>query len=206
VHSIAVSKVSPFTTFTSLWRLYTIRYLVPKSIETSFEQSRRRTLILFLLLARSSTAWVVRRLAAHSGAASLNRFDAWNANVSLDQQLALLHVAETAARAAGTILTRRLGCGTVVAAVKSGIKDVVTLHDTQAQHAARNIVARAYPQLEFLGEENVAPGAVASQLALTSALEKNEYVWIYDPIDGTANFATLVWYGILQFYACEKCF
>jgi myo-inositol-1(or 4)-monophosphatase len=51
-------------------------------------------------------------------------------------------------------------------------------------------VARAYPDHEFLGEEQVAPGIDAAIAALEEKLAIPGWLWIVDPIDGTTNFAS----------------
>jgi len=75
--------------------------------------------------------------------------------------------------------------------MKTNIKDIVTQYDKRAQEAVESIIRSAYPTHSFLGEEDVDPGAAASEAALETILEKSEtgFVWICDPIDGTANFA-----------------
>jgi myo-inositol-1(or 4)-monophosphatase len=85
----------------------------------------------------------------------------------------------------------RLTRAAAAAEVKFNIKDVVTVYDKQAQTAIEHIVQTAYPSHSFLGEEDVASGAAASEEALLRVLGDTEtgYIWICDPIDGTANFA-----------------
>ncbi|GAX24566.1 myo-inositol-1(or 4)-monophosphatase [Fistulifera solaris] len=108
-------------------------------------------------------------------------------------------VAQQAAIAAGNIIRSHLGCSSEIGdlkkstdfTVKTTIKDIVTQYDSQAQHAVEGIIRKAFPEHSFLGEENVAPGASASEQALLDALQNTPtgFVWICDPIDGTANFA-----------------
>lgn len=111
---------------------------------------------------------------------------------SIPECEALLATAEQAARAAGTIIVSNLGCCSEQdCEVKYSIKDVVTQYDQQAQVAIHSIVSTAYPTHNFLGEEDVAAGGAASAAALSEALRNSpEYLWICDPIDGTANFAS----------------
>ena len=52
-----------------------------------------------------------------------------------------------------------------------------------------DLIKSKYPDHHVLGEESVAPGPEASALALSSALEGSDFVWIVDPLDGTTNFA-----------------
>lgn len=49
---------------------------------------------------------------------------------------------------------------------------------------------KAYPDHEFLGEEQVAPGIDAAIAALEEKLAIPGWLWIVDPIDGTTNFAS----------------
>jgi myo-inositol-1(or 4)-monophosphatase len=115
---------------------------------------------------------------------------------SLEECEALLQTAERAARAAGAIIRSNLGCSSASAddeekcEIKFSIKDVVTKYDKQAQEAIQAIVSTKYPHHTFLGEEDVAAGGEASATALTNALSASDYLWICDPIDGTANFAS----------------
>jgi myo-inositol-1(or 4)-monophosphatase len=51
-------------------------------------------------------------------------------------------------------------------------------------------VVKAYPDHEFLGEEQVAPGIDAAIAALEEKLAIPGWLWIVDPIDGTTNFAS----------------
>eukprot|EP00535_Pseudo-nitzschia_heimii_P002292 CAMPEP_0197188378 /NCGR_PEP_ID=MMETSP1423-20130617/17686_1 /TAXON_ID=476441 /ORGANISM="Pseudo-nitzschia heimii, Strain UNC1101" /LENGTH=560 /DNA_ID=CAMNT_0042640187 /DNA_START=109 /DNA_END=1791 /DNA_ORIENTATION=+ len=80
---------------------------------------------------------------------------------------------------------------------KANIKDIVTKYDREAQDVVERIIRSEFPLHSFLGEENVAAGGDASSQALADALDHgsdgndgNGFVWIVDPIDGTANFAS----------------
>jgi len=59
-----------------------------------------------------------------------------------------------------------------------GDRDYVTELDVRIQHQIRDHLARATPDIDFLGEEG--DGAID---------ESVDYVWVLDPIDGTSNFA-----------------
>lgn len=48
----------------------------------------------------------------------------------------------------------------------------------------------AYPEHQFLGEEQVEPGIDAATAALEEKLSNPGWLWIVDPIDGTTNFAS----------------
>jgi len=111
----------------------------------------------------------------------------------------MLATAETAVREAGKIILSNLGCTSNADAgdnaaeceIKTSIKDVVTKYDKQAQDVIKNVIQTAYPEHRILGEEDVDPGAAASEEALSVALEANDgFMWIVDPIDGTANFSS----------------
>jgi myo-inositol-1(or 4)-monophosphatase len=114
--------------------------------------------------------------------------------------------AEKAARAAGKVildgqesLAADLGDGDEGSSTeqKVNLKDIVTKYDKEAQDAIEQIIRSEFPFHSFLGEENVAAGGDASAEALDNALDvessgggsSSEYVWIVDPVDGTANFA-----------------
>jgi len=134
---------------------------------------------------------------------------AWKTDLTSTEMGALRQTAEAAARAAGQVIVENLGCASkrqasaLVSAdgdnknrnaeqVKTSIKDIVTEHDKEAQIAVESIIRGAYPDHSFLGEESVDPGAEASEQALTDLLSqtKSGFLWICDPIDGTANFAS----------------
>ncbi len=120
--------------------------------------------------------------------------EAWSALPTTELEDILSSV-ERAARAAGDIIVANNGCGSSVdqeCEVKFNIKDVVTQYDKQAQEAVEQVIKSEYPNHAFLGEEDVGSGAAASEAALLEALEKTENGWLFilDPIDGTANFAS----------------
>ena len=119
--------------------------------------------------------------------------NAWK-TLSKDEKQKILETAEAAALAAGEIITTNVGCCSLMTdncMEKANIKDIVTQYDKEAQTAVEAIVKAAYPHHSFLGEEDVDPGASASEAALYRALDSSQsgYIWICDPIDGTANFA-----------------
>lgn len=118
----------------------------------------------------------------------------WQQEVSLQECQEIMTVAQRAAVAAGNVIRSHLGCSAELLesfAVKTTMKDIVTQYDSQAQAVVQDIIREAFPEHSFLGEENVAPGAAASEEALLQALQETSsgFVWICDPIDGTANFA-----------------
>jgi len=164
--------------------------------------SRRRTFVAAAAsrssggsaAASDSDAFTSTASSAPSSSPTTIDLDAWKSELSLEECRDLLRTAERAARAAGAIITSNLGCCSEQSEecdIKYSIKDIVTEYDKQAQAAIESIVRRQFPSHSFLGEEDVDPGAAASQRALERILQSTEtgYVWICDPIDGTANFA-----------------
>ncbi|CAM2927287.1 inositol monophosphatase family protein [Saccharomonospora xinjiangensis] len=87
---------------------------------------------------------------------------------------ALLAIAQEAADIGAKRMTTSAP-GTVSA--KSD-RDFVTELDVRIQHEIRDHLARATPDIDFLGEEE-GGGTID---------ETTEYVWVLDPIDGTSNF------------------
>ncbi|WP_197318504.1 inositol monophosphatase family protein [Saccharomonospora sp. NB11] len=88
---------------------------------------------------------------------------------------ALLAVAKEAADIGADLMTTSTP-GTVSA---KGDRDYVTELDVRIQHEIRDFLARATPDIDFLGEEE-GGGTID---------ETTEHVWVLDPIDGTSNFA-----------------
>jgi myo-inositol-1(or 4)-monophosphatase len=100
-----------------------------------------------------------------------------------DDPLALLAVAEEAARRAAE-LVRESGPGTIaVEATKSSPTDVVTATDRATEELLRAVIGERRPDDGVLGEEE---GWVPGASGLT---------WVVDPIDGTVNYL----YGVPAF-------
>ncbi|KAL1524660.1 hypothetical protein AB1Y20_019546 [Prymnesium parvum] len=99
----------------------------------------------------------------------------------------LLKTASTAAKAAGHIMTRKLGAEVVK--TKYNPRDLLTAVDAECQSEVSRIILEAYPSHTFLGEEDVAAGSAASGSALAEVIQ-DEWLWVVDPIDGTTNFAS----------------
>ena len=95
------------------------------------------------------------------------------------KQHSYLKVCEKAARAAGELLKEKIG---KVAFREKKRADLVTEADIQAQEAIRRIIAEAFPEHGFLGEET--PGASAESYRDN----QDQFCWIVDPLDGTTNF------------------
>jgi myo-inositol-1(or 4)-monophosphatase len=88
-----------------------------------------------------------------------------------------LAVCEEAARAGGAVLQQWVERFTVH---EKGPSDLVTDADFASQEAVRQILLKAFPDHDFLSEEQpAAPGSVASE---------PRFRWILDPLDGTTNY------------------
>jgi myo-inositol-1(or 4)-monophosphatase len=172
--------------------LFSMLQLITVRLSTAFSRAP---------LARS--ALLVRRAMSTDQAPVVNT--AWQTELSAADYQGLVQTAEQAARAAGQVIVDHLACAskrddaaasttTSSSKVKTSIKDIVTLHDTQAQEKVQALIRANYPTHSFLGEEDVAPGAAASEQALIDLLDgdagQSGFLWICDPIDGTANFAS----------------
>ncbi|HKW44272.1 MAG TPA: inositol monophosphatase family protein, partial [Candidatus Eremiobacteraceae bacterium] len=87
-----------------------------------------------------------------------------------------LHMAQRAARTAGTLLREMLGTHMQVRA-KDVRSNLVTEADTRSEALIRTMIAEEFPDDAVLGEEGGATrGSGAGH-------------WIVDPLDGTTNFA-----------------
>lgn len=101
----------------------------------------------------------------------------------------VLAAAVHAASEAGALMKAKVGAD--VLKTKFNPKDLLTEVDGQCQTVIEKVVSKQFPEHALLGEENVAPGAAASTVALSDALDGDgvaEWLWIVDPIDGTTNF------------------
>lgn len=87
----------------------------------------------------------------------------------------LLNIAIQAARAAGDIIVRALDRPDKMNIQEKGLHNYVTNVDKQVEREIIAIIAKAYPQHSFLGEESGQAG-------------DHDGLWIIDPIDGTRNF------------------
>lgn len=75
-----------------------------------------------------------------------------------------------------------------------------SLHRTCHSHSfisqtIKETILASYPHHDFLGEEDVPPGAEASAAAIDEKLKNNKsgFLWIVDPIDGTVSFIAFDW-------------
>lgn len=99
-----------------------------------------------------------------------------------------LRVCERAARAAGAVLLDWQGR---INAREKGPADLITEADLAAQATVRDIVLTAFPDHDFLGEEDGLPasGEPIEQICPSNRTnEEPRYRWIVDPLDGTTNY------------------
>ena len=101
----------------------------------------------------------------------------------------ILQVAIEASKAAGSIIKENAD-GSSVVEKKSTSRDLLTEIDPKCEKAIRQTVVKRFPDHEFLGEEEVAPGIEAAIAALEKKLALPGWLWIVDPIDGTTNFSS----------------
>jgi myo-inositol-1(or 4)-monophosphatase len=94
-----------------------------------------------------------------------------------------LEVATDAAHRAGQVL---LDWRSRFSAREKGPRDLVTEADLAAQEVIRGILYKAFPDHDFLGEEEAAE-RVKRGLA-PAPPRRSELRWIVDPLDGTANY------------------
>jgi len=87
----------------------------------------------------------------------------------------LLNIAFKAARSASKIIVRSFEHLDSKQIAEKSTNDFVTEVDRQSEQEIISIVRRFYPDHAFWGEEYGKSG-------------DNEYVWIIDPLDGTANY------------------
>ena len=87
----------------------------------------------------------------------------------------MLNIAVKAARRAGSIINRASRDLEGVTVTAKRQNDFVTEVDRAAEHAAIEILRKAYPDHAILAEESGADGV-------------SDYTWIIDPLDGTTNF------------------
>ena len=88
---------------------------------------------------------------------------------------AFVNTAMKAALAAGKMLTKAMDRLDRVEAEEKSPNDYVTNYDIGAERQIIEILSEAYPDHSFLSEE-------------AGYIGEDEYQWIIDPIDGTANF------------------
>jgi len=92
--------------------------------------------------------------------------------------LEFLKVCEEAARAAGKVLLDLQGR---ISVREKGPRDLVTEADLASQETIQQIVLGAFPDHDFLGEED-------SSFDTRRERTSGNYCWIVDPLDGTTNY------------------
>ena len=96
-----------------------------------------------------------------------------------------LNVAMRAARAAGRIVSEKLG---QTRKIKSkGKRDIVTDADFAADRTVRSILRASFPRDRFLSEED----SKEKRRSLWAEVEASHdtRLWVVDPLDGTTNYA-----------------
>jgi myo-inositol-1(or 4)-monophosphatase len=96
---------------------------------------------------------------------------------------AFLDVCLEAAHAAGQVLLDWQGRFQVQ---EKGPKDLVTQADIAAQTTIRDTLLRAFPDHDFLGEEDAAERKAKGLPQIPE--RKSDFRWIVDPLDGTTNY------------------
>jgi myo-inositol-1(or 4)-monophosphatase len=89
----------------------------------------------------------------------------------------MLNIAIKAARRAGSIINRAALDRTKLEIRSKRANDFVTQVDKSAEMAIIDIIRQAFPDHAILAEESG-----------ITAVDKSEYRWIIDPLDGTTNF------------------
>lgn len=69
---------------------------------------------------------------------------------------------------------------------EKGPKDLVTEADVASQEAIREIIHKAFPDHDFLSEEEAADRRAQGRQSILP--RHSEYRWIVDPLDGTTNY------------------
>lgn len=90
----------------------------------------------------------------------------------------MLNIATRAARRAGDLIVRALDNIDYLTIDNKGRNDFVSEVDRAAEREIIQILRKAYPNHDFLGEEGGHQGKS----------QEEEYLWIIDPLDGTTNF------------------
>ena len=86
----------------------------------------------------------------------------------------LLNIAISAARAAGHIIMRHTNRINSLSIKSKQRNDYVSEVDNMAEHEIIRVIHRAHPKHAILAEESG-----------LSRGDRNEYLWIIDPLDGT---------------------
>ncbi len=87
----------------------------------------------------------------------------------------LLNIAVRAARQAGNVIARNIDRFDAFSVWEKGANDFVTEIDRVAERRIIDTIRRSYPDHALLAEESGTHG-------------RNDFEWVIDPLDGTANF------------------
>lgn len=93
-----------------------------------------------------------------------------------------LTVCEAAARAGGRVL---LDWQHRFTPKEKSPRDLVTQADLESQRAIRKVILTAFPDHDFLGEEDA---GLAAEGDASARNPDSPFRWIVDPLDGTANY------------------
>ena len=85
-------------------------------------------------------------------------------------------IAEAAALAGGEVLMKWLGKASVT---EKNAGDYVTQADFESQKTIQALIAKTFPEHDFLGEED---------LETSNDSNTSDFCWIVDPLDGTTNY------------------
>jgi myo-inositol-1(or 4)-monophosphatase len=69
---------------------------------------------------------------------------------------------------------------------EKGPRDLVSQADLAAQEAIRGVLCKAFPDHDFLSEEDAAERRAKGESPIPG--RKSDYRWIVDPLDGTTNY------------------
>jgi myo-inositol-1(or 4)-monophosphatase len=107
----------------------------------------------------------------------------------------LLNVAIDASKRAGDIILGNAG-GAEVTKSKANSRDLLTLIDPLCEQTIRDTVLEHFPSHDFLGEEDVDPGAKASAEAIDQKLsgKTSDFLWIVDPVRSLGLFVWALLY------------
>jgi len=102
-----------------------------------------------------------------------------------NQNSGVINVAVTAARAAGTVISRSIDDLEKIEVNQKGLHDVVSEIDLMAEREIIEVIHNNYPSNRIQSEEreqeiNPAPDSKPQ--------DETDYLWIIDPLDGTLNF------------------
>lgn len=106
-----------------------------------------------------------------------------------DSDLRRLDFAKNTARQAGMLATDFFGSIGDLIIEQKGVQDLVSNADRDVETFVRDAIADSFPEDGIVGEE------------FDNVTSRSGYIWVIDPIDGTANFVT----GIPQWCVILAC-